>query len=447
MLKNLLDSQFFTLSLTLILLGVSYILLYFVKKRFNLAPEISRKIIHISLGLTTLSFPWIFHETWPVWLMSIVSIGLLLILRYSKLRNNLGASLHSVNRHSFGEICFPLSVAILFQLSHQEPVFYIISILVLTLADALAALIGVYYGKAHYDASEGIKSFEGSFFFFITAFLCIQIPLLLMTDFSNVNIILVAFFIALLITLCEAVSWQGLDNLFIPLGVYVTLTNYLNYQTYTLLLLSLTLIFIIICGFYLRAKSTMNLSALLFCIVIGFLYVTLDPFSFVIPLGMFLLYSYIIRKQQKELINSHNVLTVFYLNIGGFFWAFLNNNGHNEFVMEFSVYYCIQMGIISWIHNHLFYKKFSIISPLLHSLILFTVIFFIYKNQLSISFYNDCFYYLLYTTISLFLSLSIFIFWNKKNSDIPMNRTRLIVQGGSAFLGSIIFYTMRIAYA
>jgi len=440
-------SQIINLFITLGFLSVLYLGLHLLKKKMHFPAEISRKLVHISLGLTTLTFPFIFNTPAIVWAMCLISIVSLLALRYTKLKDNLGESLHGVDRKSYGEILFPLSVAILFQLSHTTSVFYIISVLVLTLADALAAVIGVYYGKAHYSASEGIKSFEGSFFFFITAFLCIQIPLLLMSDFPNANIILVAAFIALLITLCEAVSWQGLDNLFIPLGVYVTLTNYLNYQISVLILLSLVLTGIIVAGVYLRNRSTMNLSALLFSIVLGFLYVTLDPFSFVIPLSMFILYSYIIRKEQKKLENKHTVLTILYLNMGGLFWVFLRNNGNPDLAFEFSVYYCIQIGIISWIHQYCFHKKFALVSPVINAILLFTVTFGIYACQMDTFTFNNYVHYLIYMVLCLLVSMAIFITWGKKYTEMPMTRQRLIMQGGSAFLGSLLFYLIRTYYA
>lgn len=447
MLTHSLGSQFFSLLLTLILLSGGYIGLSYIRKKFNLPSEISRKLIHISLGLTTLIFPLIFHNTLFVWGMSVISIGVLFLLKYSKLKNSLGSTLHSVDRHSFGDILFPLSVALLFQLSHNEPVFYIVPILVLTLADAFAAIIGVYYGKSHYSATEGLKSIEGSLFFFITAFLCIETPLLLMTHYSVVQIIFVSIFISLLITLCEAVSWQGLDNLFIPLGVFITLKNYLNYHEISLFLLLLTLICLLIAGMFYRGKSTMNLSALIFSIVLAFLYITIDPYSFVIPLSMFFIFSYITRKEQCKLKDSHNVLTIFYINSGGLFWEFLKSNGHMVFALDFSVYYCIQIGIISWIHNFYFYKKINIISPIINSFLLFTITFLLYAKQLNI--FGLIFYikYYFIMLLSLLFSLGIFIFWSKNKEKLNLERKRLIIQGGCAFAGSILFYLLRSLYA
>ena len=447
MLKTILSSEIFILCLSLIFLSGAYLFLNSLKKKFNISPELSRKAIHIGLGLFTLSFPWLFKETFTVWSMGIISIIALLGLRFNKLKATLGDSLYGVERHSYGEIFFPISVAVLFQLSHQTPVFYVVSILVLTLADSLAAIIGVYYGKAHYNAAEGIKSVEGSLFFFITAFLCIQTPLLLMSDYSNANIILVAFFIAAIITLCEAVAWQGLDNLFIPLGVYVALTNYLDFPVY--MLIAFILIFIAIMGLslYLRNKSCMNLSALLFSIVLGFIYTTLDPLSFIIPLSMFILYLYISRKEQKYLKDAHTVLTILYLNLGGLFWIFLRNNGYPDLTIEFSVYYCMQIGIISWVHQYLFNKKNNLFIPFINSLILFSAIFVIYSHSIELFTLQNYWVYSGFLILSLSTGLAIFKLWSKKYDLLPVNRERLCVQGGSAFIGSLIFYICRSLYA
>lgn len=407
----------------------------------------SRKMVHIGLGLTTLSFPWLFSETWPVWLMCGISIITLLGLRHKKFKNNLGQALHSVERTSYGEICFPISVAILFHLSHTMPVFYIVPLLVLTLADAFAAIVGVRYGKSHYDAAEGIKSIEGSTFFFITAFLCIQIPLLLMSDYANGHIILVALFIALLITLSEAASWQGLDNLFIPLGSYMVLTQYLNFEITTLIILTVILVSIVISAGYIREKSTMNLSALLSCVVLGFLYLTFEPLTFVIPLSMLLLYTFIARHEQSQLKNTHTVLTIFYLNLGGLIWLFLSTSVDYNFRIEFFIYFCIQMGVISWIHQYVFYGKNKYIYSVINTVLLYTALYMLHVGSWKVFEDKTYYYYLLFTLMSFALSITIFRKWAKTYQEIPSNRERQLVQGGTAFLGTILFAILRILYA
>ena len=34
--------------------------------RYALHPELLRKLLHVGLGLVTLSFPWLFARPWPV---------------------------------------------------------------------------------------------------------------------------------------------------------------------------------------------------------------------------------------------------------------------------------------------------------------------------------------------------------------------------------------------
>ena len=36
------------------------------QRRFSPEPEIPRKIMHLLMGLLTLSFPWLFSQRWPV---------------------------------------------------------------------------------------------------------------------------------------------------------------------------------------------------------------------------------------------------------------------------------------------------------------------------------------------------------------------------------------------
>lgn len=189
-------------------------------------PEMSRKAVHISLGLVCLSFPWLFHAAWPVVVLCVLSVAVLGLLRTR--RKGAGSVLHAVGRPSLGDIYFPLAVTLLFLL-HRDPVIdYLIPILVLTLADAVGALIGVRYGTSRFSTEDGVKSVEGSVAFLVTAFLSTHIPLLLWTETGRLESLLISAVIGLLIMLVEAISWRGLDNLLVPLGVYLLLNVYLE---------------------------------------------------------------------------------------------------------------------------------------------------------------------------------------------------------------------------
>jgi MFS family permease len=146
--------------------------------------------------------------------------------------------LHAVERTSYGELLFAVSVALLFWLKdghfisttmhHKTPpgqILYILPILILTLCDAASALIGSRYGRRVFQIEEGKKSVEGVVVFAVTAWLLSLIAFLLLTDIGRGEAVLLAFITAVFGALLEAASWRGLDNLFIPLGLYFLLSN------------------------------------------------------------------------------------------------------------------------------------------------------------------------------------------------------------------------------
>src|SRR5690606_16105111 len=96
------------------------------------------------------------------------------------------------------------------------------------LADALAALIGLAYGRVRYVTSEGLKSAEGSIIFFAVAFMSVHVPLLLFTDVGRAQTLLIATIVGLLSMLVEAVAIKGLDNLLIPIAAYAMLRWYMG---------------------------------------------------------------------------------------------------------------------------------------------------------------------------------------------------------------------------
>lgn len=208
-------------------------------KAAKLDPELSRKLVHISLGLYCLTFPWIFDSAFEVAATCGLACGVFLLAR-GAFRARLGAGLHGVQRQSWGEVLFAASVALLFWLkdgtyineaqgeASPGPILYVLPILILTLCDAASALVGSRYGQTRFRIEEGLKSVEGVVAFAITAWLASLIALLLLTDIGRGEVVLLAFIAAVFGSLLEAASWRGLDNLFIPLGLYFLLANLLH---------------------------------------------------------------------------------------------------------------------------------------------------------------------------------------------------------------------------
>ena len=162
-------------------------------------PELLRKTLHVGMGLVVISFPWIFDEQWPVLLLASLSAAVLVVVKYvPQLRDGVGSVFMAVQRPSLGEVCFPVAVASLIVLSRGDKLLFAVPMLIMTLADAVAALVGVAYGRIRYLTSDGLKSAEGSIAFFTIAFFSVHVPPLLFTDVGRVETLLIATVIGLL---------------------------------------------------------------------------------------------------------------------------------------------------------------------------------------------------------------------------------------------------------
>lgn len=203
--------------------------------RSGLSPEVQRKIVHVAVGLTALSFPWLFSGPGPVFALMAVAIAVMLLLR----RRQIGSVLHSVERPSYGEIYMALVIALLFFRSQDDPLLYVLPMLVITLSDTASALVGTTYGRLRFPVEDGHKSVEGVVAFFMVTMIVSMCVLLLMSDAGRLNVIMLALMIAVFGALVEADSWRGLDNLFVPAGAHLLLARHLETSPELLVLLAL----------------------------------------------------------------------------------------------------------------------------------------------------------------------------------------------------------------
>jgi len=181
--------------------------------------EWTRKLVHFGAGLIATSFPWLFASPW-----TLAVVALLGAVPVVAARRALG-SVFAVERESLGEIYFPLAVFVLFLIGRERPIFYLVALLTMVVADTLAAVLGQAYGKHQYLVTTQRRSLEGSAVFLLTAFLVVEIPLLLATSVERAACVLVAAQIALLVTSFEAIGTNGSDNLLVPLGAYYLLVK------------------------------------------------------------------------------------------------------------------------------------------------------------------------------------------------------------------------------
>lgn len=302
------------IGVVLAVLSALLLIARFAQQVRTLEAEFSRKFVHIGMGLTCCFFPLIFSESWPVMLLAILAVGNLLLVRYNPfLKQKLGSVLGGVKRASWGEIYFPVSVALVFWWSEGDPVLFIVPTLILTLADGFGALAGVRYGQLRYTTDEGQKSAEGSLVFFVIAFMSTHVPVLLFSDAGRVESLLIGLTLGFLVMLAEAASWEGLDNLFIPLLGFLLLDIYLDLSA-----VELALRFIVaalLTGFVLfwRSRTTLSHSAAIGGSFFGYVIWALGGWDWLAaPLILFGLYAWIVplRGQKDVARDIHAVIRV-----------------------------------------------------------------------------------------------------------------------------------------
>src|SRR5690606_2757042 len=185
----------------------------------NPPAEWTRKLVHVTGGLVSLGLPWLVRSHWTVLALG-TGLGLTLL---GTRRLGLLPSVRGVARRSEGAVFLPAAIYLVFLLAAERPTLYLISVLTLVVSDALAALVGTTYGRLTYRVERDRRSIEGSVVFFLATFLGVHLPLLLLTDVDRAVSVLVAAQIALLVTILEAVSVDGADNLVVPIGTYLLL--------------------------------------------------------------------------------------------------------------------------------------------------------------------------------------------------------------------------------
>ncbi len=211
-------------SSVLLFLMLILLLIYTFGKRYHLHFEIQRKLLHIALGLISLSFPFIFETIVDVVVLMIAALVVLLSLRYTPiLRRTLGESIYGVNRSWFGGGLFVVSILVLFFLAHDNYVLYSGSLLTITFADAFAAIVGTKCGRKYYTIFGSNKSIEGTITFFVTAFVAIFLLLTFTTNHLFLFIGVTSVTVAALSTAAELFAGQDLDNLSVPATTFLVL--------------------------------------------------------------------------------------------------------------------------------------------------------------------------------------------------------------------------------
>ncbi len=206
------------------LVTVATLLIFFfgeiLRTNLKIGTETTRKLAHITAGLVSLSFPFIFDSYLPV---LVLAIGFFLFLTASKMLHFLN-SINSIKRYSLGSFSYPIAVftCFYFYLSGKDLVVYFLPMLIFIFCDPLAATVGIRTNWKPFTLIKDSKTVGGSLAFFASAFSLSLLEFSFGYEWNFITLLWSSIFMAAVTTLAEAASPWGLDNFFVPLSsIYV----------------------------------------------------------------------------------------------------------------------------------------------------------------------------------------------------------------------------------
>jgi dolichol kinase len=186
-------------------------------------PAWSRSFAHLSTGLITLPFPWLFTSHWWVLILSLQSCLVLWVTRKLKIF----PSHHRIAGKSVGSYLFFASVYLCYVASmvSDRKELFVVPLLVLSFSDAAAALAGRSMGKRIIPGGKSRnispKTLIGSTAFFITALPVFFFSFYSYLQWSLGGSIIITLLITSLSTIVEAYSPYGTDNISVPFTVLI----------------------------------------------------------------------------------------------------------------------------------------------------------------------------------------------------------------------------------
>jgi phytol kinase len=179
--------------------------------------ELGRKFVHITVG-SFVAF-WPFFMTWnQIRLLSLAFLVVVVASNHFKVFR----AINSVQRPTYGEVFFALTVGLLTFITHSKGV-YAAALLQMSVADGLAAVVGTRYGRENkYHLLGHTKSVAGTAAFLVTS-LAILVGFSLFSA-TGLPVSLIVFG-AVAAAVLENLASFGLDNLLVPVFIGLLLTR------------------------------------------------------------------------------------------------------------------------------------------------------------------------------------------------------------------------------
>lgn len=202
-------------SLNIVVIGLIILLTEQLWRRRRLHGEAARKFAHIIIGS--------FVAAWPLYAsyeVIQITLGLTLLGVLGVRILNIAPSLFDVDRSSFGVWLAPLVMLLVALLEPSLTVFSVV-VLHVALADGLAAVVGSRFGRRRLAWQN--KTALGTLTFFAVSIVIMVVALLFQPVIDVELVMLYLVIVPLTTSFLEYISPYGLDNLTVPLAVFLLL--------------------------------------------------------------------------------------------------------------------------------------------------------------------------------------------------------------------------------
>ena len=278
----------------------------------------NRIIIHITVGIAVSLTPHIFTTSLQPALLALIFFLINLISYKNKILN----SFHSIGRVSYGTIFFPLSFLLIAIPFWDYPIHITISLMLLAIADPIAAIVGKNINRpVSYTILTDKKTVQGS----VAMFICSMIIIFILSKyfFQDWDLdfqIVAAISIGLAVTMAEAISYKGSDNLTIPIiaFLFIELFNQINKNGLIIdYFLFVALIFLIL--FISYKRKYLSISGFIGAVIMAILLYGFGGSSYIYPLVVFFIISSILshfKEDKFEIKKSNRNISQVYANGG-----------------------------------------------------------------------------------------------------------------------------------
>ncbi len=184
--------------------------------------EASRKFIHIMLGNWWFIAMYFFTNVWFAIFVPITFV----IINYVSYKQDLIKVMERKKQDGLGTVYYAVSLFILAIVSfgiYQKPILGLIPNVIMAYGDGFAAVVGKYIKSKTYKVGETKKSIAGSITMFMISLIFITIFLTTRYTFELWQIVLIGIVMSGIVTIIEAISVKGIDNISVPVSMLVML--------------------------------------------------------------------------------------------------------------------------------------------------------------------------------------------------------------------------------